>query len=520
MRSVLVGLLLLMFSSDATFAYGAPTAQSNGQMRAYWVDAFGDGIGTEAQIDELVNATAVAHMNAIIAQIGRRGDCFCNRATMPRTEAGIQAYPFDPLQTLIDKAHARGIEVHAWVIATAIWNSATPPHAADHVFNTHGPTRQGRDNWLLTRWDGASRAGDDFYLDPGHPDAADYIVRMVTSLVANYDIDGVNLDRIRYPDHNLGNEPSWGYNPVAVARFQEAAARSDVPMPTDPVWTQWRRDQITSLVRRIYLETYTLKPWVRVSADTIVYGHGPQSPDGWTRSAAYSLVLQDWQAWLREGILDMAIPMNYKQEGTSQFSDTRQMYDEWSTFAKDHQFNRHVAVGSALYLNSVSGSLQQIRRALEPSAAGNVAAGWVGYSYRAPDARSDGGTRPPAGSRAELARALTQRDGSGEQGPAMFEVVAPMPSMPWKTVATTGHALGILLGNDTQPVIDARVDLYAATTGAWVATQYSGSAGRFGFVDVAPGSYVAVTDDPRTGRRDIPLTITAGTVATTVSLPH
>src|SRR5438045_3912290 len=119
-----------------------------GQFRAYWVDAFGDGLYTPAQIDDVIAATKAAHLNAIVAQIVRRGDCFCNRALAPRTEqAGVDPAPFDPLQTLIDKAHANGIEVEAWVIATAIWRGSTPPAAADHPFNTHGPNA-GSQSWL------------------------------------------------------------------------------------------------------------------------------------------------------------------------------------------------------------------------------------------------------------------------------------------------------------------------------------------------------------------------------------
>src|SRR3712207_9307919 len=66
--------------------------------RSYWVDAFGPGIFNEAEIDKLIADTKAANLNAIVAQIGRRGDCFCNKAIMPRTQAGIAPMPFDPLQ--------------------------------------------------------------------------------------------------------------------------------------------------------------------------------------------------------------------------------------------------------------------------------------------------------------------------------------------------------------------------------------------------------------------------------------
>src|SRR5204863_27476 len=81
------------------------------------------------------------------------------------------------------------------------------------------------------------------------------------SIVRNYDVDGINLDRIRYPDGNLGtNVPSWGYNPTAIARFRAETGRTDMPANTDPQWTEWRRDQVTAIVRRSYPESTALRP--------------------------------------------------------------------------------------------------------------------------------------------------------------------------------------------------------------------------------------------------------------------
>ena len=358
------------------------------EFRAFWVDAWGAGIFSAAEIDRLVADTKAANLNAIVAQVGRRGDCFCNKAAMPRTQAAIAPYPFDPLQTLIEKAHAQGIEVHAWVVATTIWSSSVAPLDPAHVYNTHGPGKTGHDNWLMLRNDGLDYAGTaDRFLDPGHPDAADYIVRMFTSIVENYDVDGINFDRIRYPD-SAG--PLWGYNPVAVARFQAATGRTGVPAPTDAQWMQWRRDQVTNIVRRVYLEATALKPDIRVSADTIPYGYGPVSTGGWEGTDAYTEVLQDWRGWMEEGILDLNIPMNYKREHfVTEPNNQRRMYLEWNEFIKDHQYDRQAAIGTALYLNSIDNSVLQVRKARAPSAAGNSAAGWSGYSYRTPSATAN-----------------------------------------------------------------------------------------------------------------------------------
>ncbi|MFD1733739.1 hypothetical protein ACFSC4_25065 [Deinococcus malanensis] len=86
---------------------------------------------TAAEIDALVATARAMNVSVLFAQVGRRGDCYCNNAAMPRTNDPAVPAGFDPLADLITKAHAQGIQVHAWIITTAIWNSLTPlrPHA-------------------------------------------------------------------------------------------------------------------------------------------------------------------------------------------------------------------------------------------------------------------------------------------------------------------------------------------------------------------------------------------------------
>jgi hypothetical protein len=87
-------------------------------------------------------------------------------------------------------------------------------------------------------------------------------------------------------------------------------------------------------------------------------------------------VLQDWRGWMEEGILDLNVPMAYFRQPVN---DTD--WAEWSIFAKNHRYNRHVALGAGIYLNSASNSLYQLRSTRTPTAAGHRADGLSGYSY-------------------------------------------------------------------------------------------------------------------------------------------
>jgi uncharacterized lipoprotein YddW (UPF0748 family) len=514
----LAGLLILMGQLGIVSATAHPGPRAgDAQFRAYWVDSFNPGLYTEAEIDRLVADARAANMNAIVAQVVRRADCFCNRSSMPRTEAEIDPSPFDPLQTLIDKAHAGGLEVHAWLNTTIMWGSDVPPRDAAHVFHAHGPSAGGRDNWVMLRHDGANRGANLYFFDPGHPDAADYIVNMFLSIVKNYDVDGINFDYVRYPDYNPAvNVPAWGYNPVAVARFRAMTGRSDVPEPTDPQWMDWRRDQVTSIVRRVYLEASRVRPWIRVSADTVTYGSAPGSEAEWIETRPFREVLQDWRGWMKEGILDLNIPMNYRREqAASEPNNFRRMYEEWSDFIKDHQYNRQAAVGTALYLNSIQDSVIQIRKALSPSAAGNLARGWVGFSYHTPDELVDARRRPPEEARLELSQALTaSADSSSPTSEPVFAFPASPPSMLWKLAPDTGHVRGTVSTSEGAGADQYVVNLYNAATNALVAARRTDGSGWFGFVDLSPAQYrVSVEASGEAGTASALATVIAGRVA-------
>lgn len=521
----------------------ANTAQAQ-EIRGFWVDTFNTNLNTPADVSDVVNRAVSANANAVFVQVRRRGDAFYISSYEPSPNV---TYPptnitagFDPLADLLVKAHGAGLQVHAFFIANAIWNrSATVPPlpTADHVFYKHGwnyvtsAIYSDSRNWLTRSLAPelqtaaavmGYRFGSDYWQDPGHPDAAAYTVDVVKDLVTKYDIDGLHLDRIRYPDFSAaGQTPSGGtsigYNPTSVARFlAKYPGKPNPPLKNDPEWNQWRRDQVSNLVRRIYLEATAIRPKLVVSAALIVYG----GFSTWPAAEAYWRVYQDWRAWLDEGIIDIAIPMNYKREHASAEVT---MFDGWNTFIKDNQYNRGSMIGTGIYLNGVEGTLRQVRRALSPSAAGNSVLGVNLYAMASPDTAfcisTNKGTNPfsyptanicsPAYSFADFAGALTTgKSANGNvtfENPltnpvAVFATPATPPALPWKEDPKVGHLKGTV-HDENANVVDAgaiaiaRVD--DGTIPAFGRTTINSATdgnGFYGGVDLAPGSYrVSVT---------------------------
>lgn len=173
-----------------------------------------------------------------------------------------------------------------------------PPPQSDHPFRRHP-------EWLTRSAGGATWDGANYAFDPGHPGVQQHTFDVALDLVRRYDLDGLHWDYVRYAGKD------WGYNVVAVRRFNARHGRTGKPASTDPDWLQFRRDQVTALVRKVYLAALAEKPALKISAATITFAPGISDTAQWPRSAAYSDVLQDWRAWMEEGILDWNLPMTY-----------------------------------------------------------------------------------------------------------------------------------------------------------------------------------------------------------------
>jgi uncharacterized lipoprotein YddW (UPF0748 family) len=526
-----------LLASDAVTAV---SAQPRSEMRAFWVDTFNTALNTHADVLAVVDQAVAANANAMFVQVRRRGDSWYLNSLEPLADRTPIAPGFDPLQDVVLEAHARGLAVHAFVIVNAIWNRAPslfPPVDPNHAFNLHGgydaatnTIVPGPDSWLTRTLipDGVAgitlqghRFDAEFYIDAGHPDAATYTVDVLLHLVRNYDIDGLHLDRIRYPEITIaGQTPSTGtsvgYNATNIARFQRhwgIPEGSQPPAQNDPFWSQWRRDQVTALVRRIYLNAIAIKPRIQISGAFIAFGFGPTSESAWLSAEAYWRVYQDWRAWTEEGIIDVAIPMIYQRE---HLASGRTAFDQWNDWVRNHQYGRSAMMGIGAFLNSVEGTLRQIRRALEPSSLGYRNLGVNFFSMASSNAAVaanpfsiPAGQNTPMRPFADFATGLTT--GRSADGLTLFEDpavnpvaifadAAAIPELPWKSAPQTGHLKGVIRDESGALVDTGEVTIERVSGGpapivgrTFVATASDGS-GFYGGVDLAPGTYrVAVT---------------------------
>ena len=287
----IITLLLLMITFDAL-------ACPKYETRAVWVTTLygldwpktkirkvADIKQQQNELCQLLDKLKAANFNTILFQTRLRGNVIYPSKYESYNESltGVQGKDpgYDPLLFAIDECHKRGMELHAWVVTIPVSNTtATQKNDKISLLKKHRELcKTYRGKW---------------YLDPGHPGTKDYLTQIVNEIVDRYDIDGLHLDYIRYPEKPQHFPDQTTYRKYGKNKPLEA----------------WRRDNINSIVRSIYYEVKRLKPWVKVSSSPVGKykdTHRYQSR-GWN---AYHAVYQDAQAWMKEGIHDLLFPMIY-----------------------------------------------------------------------------------------------------------------------------------------------------------------------------------------------------------------
>ena len=192
-----------------------------------------------------------------------------------------QSPGYDPLAFCIEECHKRGMELHAWVVCIPIGTKERQKGYGSYSLVKKHPE--------LVK----TAKGGEMFMIPGKPETADYIANICKEIVENYDVDGISLDYIRYP------ESTFNYSDDEL--YPRASSMSKA---------EWRRENITRIVRRVHDVVKPIKPWVKLSsspigkyADTRRYSAG-----GWN---CYNAVWQDPKLWLRENYQDMLFPMMY-----------------------------------------------------------------------------------------------------------------------------------------------------------------------------------------------------------------
>lgn len=243
---------------------------------------------------------AKAQQKALCQMLDRLKECGINTVLFQARIRSTTAYPsaiepwdgvftgtpgkrpnYDPLKFAIDECHKRGMECHAWVVAFPICKVATAKQLGKAALpNTHPELCQ--------------KCGDQWMMDPGVPGTAPYLAKICKEIATNYDIDGIHLDYIRYPESAIPFNDDRTYRRYANGRNKAT----------------WRKENINRCVTAIHDAVKAVRPWIKMSCSPVgKYSDlARYSSRGWNARDAVS---QDAQMWLQRGWMDMLFPMMY-----------------------------------------------------------------------------------------------------------------------------------------------------------------------------------------------------------------
>jgi len=298
------------------------------QVRGLWV--LRSSLTSVRSIQHMVDTAQRAGFNTLLVQVRGRGDAYYASRVEPRaSELEDEPDTFDPLALTLATAHAAGLKVHAWVNVDLVASATTLPRASAHVIARHP-------EWLMVpraianalrheppdtpaylgQIARAVRAQGDrvegLYLSPVLAASRNYTASVIHDLASRYDLDGVHLDYLRYPNDQ------FDYSAQTIAAFRaevldsitkDARARLDRlaltsvtawPDALPGPWAQFRRDRLTLLAATLRATAIAARRGIIVSVAV-----APNADD------ARESRLQDWRQWARTKIVDALCPMIY-----------------------------------------------------------------------------------------------------------------------------------------------------------------------------------------------------------------
>ena len=361
-------------------ACGSLFAQQPPEVRALWVQR--GSLVSAASVIASVDRAKSAGFNTLIVQVRGRGDAYYDSRYEPRPPLlAAQPASFDPLELMVERAHRAGLKVHAWVNVNLV-SDAEPPSARKHIVYLHPEwlmvprplaadlvRMQPRDPQYLRRLSEYARARSDrvegIFLSPIHKGAVDHVSKVIGDIVSRYDVDGIHLDYIRFPNDE------FDYSAQALDEFRsdvmsrststerkEYAARAQGrPLFYTEMfpqgWQEFRRARLTALLTRIRSTVKARRPRAMLTAAVF-----PDANDAANRR------FQDWGAWLETGLLDAICPMAYTTDHAlfrTQIANVEQQAGQ-----------RPVWAGIGAYQLSASATVENIRSARQLGAEGIV----------------------------------------------------------------------------------------------------------------------------------------------------
>jgi uncharacterized lipoprotein YddW (UPF0748 family) len=284
----------------------------------------------QAEYRALLDRLQYAGMNAVIVQVRPAADAFYASALEPWSEwlsgtKGVAPEPYyDPLMYMIEEAHDRGMEFHAWFNPyRAVFKVNTL------IFDSTDITIR-QPGWFV-------QYGDKKYFDPGIPEVRNFVTNVISDVVRRYDVDAIHFDDYFYPYRiaNLEFPDSVSFREYGGIFYPD---RKD----------DWRRENVNIVIKMLYDSIKAEKPFVKFGISPFgVWRNQAVDPRGSATRAGqtnYDDLFADVLHWMQKGWLDYLVPQIYWPIGF-ELAD----YSILAAWWNEHAYGKHIYIGEGAY---------------------------------------------------------------------------------------------------------------------------------------------------------------------------
>ncbi len=270
-----------------------PVADDPKVLRGAWVTTTAStALNSRDNIKQTVATFKAAGMNQIFIVVYNNARTVYPSTVMQNLNGKLIKEGFegrDPLQEMIEEAHAAKMKVYAWF---------------EYGFSSSYSANGGSIVQAKPHWAGRNQAGgllvkNGFdWLNAFHPEVQNFLMSLINEVVTKYDVDGIQ------GDDRLPAMPSeGGYEDYTVNLYKTEHNGAEPPTNTkDAAWLQWRAKKLNFFMKRIYTEVKAAKPGMKIIMSPSVY---PFSLNEY---------LQDWPTWVDSSWVDGIIPQIYRYD--------------------------------------------------------------------------------------------------------------------------------------------------------------------------------------------------------------
>ena len=258
------------------------------------------------ELTDIFDKMVAGNMNAVCMQVRSMCDAMYQSSYEPWSVAltGTRGKDpgYDPLAFAIEEAHKRGLELHIWVNPFRVTSEGTIS-TDDLIWKNAG-------QWII-KYNNGSFSGQ--IIDPGYPEAREYVIKVLMEIVNNYDVDGIVMDDYFYPYGGTTTEDADSkskYKPNNVVDVNQDGRTDD----------DWRRSNVDACLKALYDTIQSVKPWVRFGMGSFgiwstqrkaAQAYGLTLPSGISGLDDYDVQACNPVEWVKNGYVDYINPQLY-----------------------------------------------------------------------------------------------------------------------------------------------------------------------------------------------------------------